>query len=117
MKVTSITDHEQNDLYLDGAKHVRMRMLIGPDQGAGTFHMRHFELRPGGHTPHHQHDYEHEALILKGRGTMKGPEGDRPFQAGDVVWIPANEKHQFLNTSDEPVELICLIPAPQQCSL
>ncbi len=60
MKVTSITDHEQNDLYLDGARRVRIRMLIGPDDGASSFHMRHFEFQPGGHTPHHQHEYEHE---------------------------------------------------------
>jgi hypothetical protein len=43
--------------------------------------------------------------------------GDRPFAAGDVVWIPPNEMHQFQNTSAEPVEFICLIPAPHECAL
>lgn len=116
MKVTAITDHEQNDLYLDGAAHVRMRMLIGPDDGADTFHMRHFEYQPGGHTPYHQHGYEHEALVLKGQGMLKSAGGDLPLHSGDVVWIPANEQHQFLNTGSEPLEIVCLIPAPRSCT-
>ena len=116
MKVTRIVDHEQTDVWLDGAKDVRMRMLIGPENDAKTFHMRHFEFRPGGHTPYHQHNYEHEALVLKGQGVLKSAGGDLPLQAGDVIWVPANEKHQFQNTGSEPFEMVCLIPAPQTCA-
>ena len=100
---------------MDGADRVKMRMLIGPEQGATNFHMRHFEIAPGGHTPHHRHDYEHEILILKGTGIVKSEAGDRPFQPGLVAFIPAMEKHQFVNTGEEPCEFICLIPAPEQC--
>lgn len=116
MKVKPIAEHEQNETTMPGAKGVRMRMLIGPQEGAQVFHMRHFEVAVGGHTPHHAHDYEHEVLILKGRGLVKGAPGDRPCQAGDVVWIPPNEKHQFQNTGDGPFEFICLIPAPRECT-
>jgi quercetin dioxygenase-like cupin family protein len=116
MRVTRITDHEQKDVWLDGAADVRMRMLIGPDDGAATFHMRHFEFQPGGHTPRHAHNYEHEALVLRGRGVMKSESGDLPFQVGDVIWVPANEKHQFCNIGSEPLEIVCLIPAPQACA-
>ena len=117
MKVTRIADHPQNDVNLEGAKNVRMRMLIGPDENAPTFHMRHFEIQPGGNTPHHAHDFEHEVLILKGRGHVKSPAGDKPFEPGMVVWVPANEQHAFCNTGREPVEMICLIPAPKCCAL
>jgi quercetin dioxygenase-like cupin family protein len=116
MKVKQIAEHEQKPVTMEGAQGARMRMLVGPEEGAKNFHMRHFEVEPGGYTPHHQHDYEHEVLILKGRGTLKSEQGDRPFQPGDVVWIPANEMHQFRNPGPDPVEFICLIPAPQDCS-
>ena len=116
MKITQIADHAQNDVAMDGASNVRMRMLVGPAEGAGVFHMRHFEVAPGGHTPHHQHNYEHEILILKGTGVAKSDSGERPFKAGDVIWVPPNEKHQFQNTGDTPAEFICLIPAPEDCS-
>ena len=116
MKVKSIGEHEQNDVALQGAEGVRMRMLVGSQDGAKIFHMRHFDVAVGGHTPHHAHDYEHEVLILKGRGLVKSERGDRPCQPADVVWVPPNEKHQFVNTGDTPLEFICLIPAPRDCT-
>jgi len=114
MTIKPINDHTQNEVQMDGAERVRMRMLIGPEQGARTFHMRHFEVQPGGHTPHHQHDHEHEVLILKGRGLVSSELGDRPIKPGDVVWVPPNEMHQFQNTGGEPLEFLCLIPAPRE---
>ena len=102
---------------MEGATGAKMRMLIGPDDGAGQFHMRQFEVAPGGHTPHHAHDYEHEILILGGRGVAKSEGGERPFHTGDVIFVPAGEKHQFVNSGSDPLTFICLIPAPQDCSI
>lgn len=116
MKVTPLVEHPQRDPGLPGCQDVKMRMLVGPDDGARVFHMRHFEVAPGGWTPHHQHNYEHEVLVLGGRGTLRGDDRDRPLQAGDVVWIPPNEMHQFVNSGAEPLQFICLIPAPQDCA-
>ena len=113
MKVQQITDIAQNPVDLEGAAKVRMRMLIGPDDKAKVFHMRHFEVAPGGNTPHHSHDYEHEVIVLRGQGVVASAEGDRPIKPSDVVWVPPNEKHQFRNTGAEPLEFICLIPAPE----
>ena len=115
MKIKPIQDHPQAPVQMDGAKDAKIRMLIGPDDKAPTFHMRHFEVAPGGHTPYHEHPYEHEILILKGTGTAKTQEGDRPFKAGDVIFVPPSVMHGFINTSTAPVEFICLIPAPGTC--
>ena len=68
MKVQQLVDHEQTPVSMEGACGARMRMLVGPAEGARNFHMRHFEVSPGGYTPHHQHNYEHEILVLKGEG-------------------------------------------------
>jgi quercetin dioxygenase-like cupin family protein len=116
MKVQSIETHDQNNVTMEGAEGAQMRMLIGPNDGAGNFHMRHFEVAPGGYTPHHHHDYEHEILVLEGKGVAKSEQGDRPFSAGDVIFVPANEKHQFQNPGDDPLKFICLIPAPEDCT-
>ncbi|MCH7703407.1 MAG: cupin domain-containing protein, partial [Planctomycetes bacterium] len=43
-------------------------------------------------------------------------QGDRPFGAGDVIFVPANEMHQFVNTDDTSCEFICLIPVPEDCT-
>jgi len=117
MKVKPLSEHPQNEVTMPGAVGARMRMLIGPQDGARTFHMRHFEVAPGGHTPQHQHDFEHEILVLRGQGTARTTEGDRPCRPGDVIWVPANELHQFVNAGSEPFEFICLIPAPRDCTM
>ena len=36
--------------------------------------------------------------------------GEREVKAGDVVFVPGEEKHQFKNPTDRPWEFICLIP-------
>ena len=48
MKVQTIESHEQSVVSMEGASGARMRMLIGPADGARNFHMRHFEVEPGG---------------------------------------------------------------------
>jgi quercetin dioxygenase-like cupin family protein len=115
MKVQSIEQHEQADVDMEGADGVRMRMLIGPADEAPNFHMRHFEIKAGGHTPHHTHDYEHEVLILTGSGIVKSEQGDHPFKAGDAIFVPPNERHQFVNDGTEPCTFICSVPAPRDC--
>lgn len=116
MKIRAIKAHRQELVTAPGAKGARMRVLIGAEDGASLFHMRHFEVEPGGCTPHHQHPYEHEVLVLKGSGMARGAEGSRPFKAGDVIFVPPDETHQFCNNGAEPCEFICLIPAPQNCN-
>jgi quercetin dioxygenase-like cupin family protein len=116
MKVESIEAHEQTDVQMDGADRVKMRMLVGQADGADNFHMRHFEIAPGGHSPHHSHDYEHEVLILTGSGVVRSEEGDRSCKTGDVVFVPPDHKHQFVNNGSEPLTFICLIPAPCDCA-
>ena len=116
MKIRPLVEHEQAAVTMPGATGAKMRMLCGPADGARNFHMRHFEVEPGGFTPHHQHNYEHEILILNGRGVAKSEQGERTFMAGDVIWVPPNEMHQFCNTGAEPLQFICLIPAPMDCS-
>lgn len=116
MKVRPIQEHEQVDVQMEGAVGIKMRMLCGPDDNANNFHMRHFEVAPGGNSPHHAHDYEHEVLVLGGSGVVKSEQGDRPFSTGDVIFVPPNEKHQFVNTGPEPLKFICLIPAPHDCA-
>ena len=116
MKIQTIGAHDQADVTMPGATGAKMRMLIGFEKGATNFHMRHFEVAPGGHTPHHSHDYEHEILILSGQGVAKSEQGDQPFETGDVIFIPANEKHQFVNNTNQPCTFICLIRAQEVCA-
>ena len=87
-----------------------MRILLGREQGMPNFSMRHFVVDPGGHTPHHQHDYEHEVVVLSGRGEAEYDGESQNIQPGDVLFVKADVLHQFRNTGEEPLQFLCLVP-------
>jgi len=89
---------------------VKVRWLITKKTGAPNFAMRLFEMEPGGSTPRHAHNWEHEAFILSGRGEVLVEEGEKSFGPEDVVFVPSGEEHQFRNTGDETVRFLCMIP-------
>lgn len=91
--------------------HTEKRVLIGPEQGARNFVMRLFTVGAGGRSPYHTHDWEHEVFILSGKGTVKSDSGSTLVSAGDFVYVPPNEEHQFLNAGADPFEFLCLVPA------
>lgn len=102
---------------MPGAKDVTMRLMVGRDDGAPNFAMRLFEVAPGGETPRHAHNYEHEVLIVSGAAWVYDAtqDAERPAAAGDTLYIPANQTHQFRNTSAEPLKFMCMVPTAFDC--
>ncbi len=111
MKVAAYAEIAEERVLDPEAKDVFIRVLIGPGDGAKVFHMRRFRVLPGGHTPHHAHDWEHEVFIISGEGKLETPDGPRPFKTGDVIFVDPGIKHQFKNTGASELEFFCLIPA------
>jgi quercetin dioxygenase-like cupin family protein len=93
-----------------GIVGVKMRVVIGEEEGAPNFIMRHFSVEPGGQSPYHSHPWEHEVFVLKGEGEVI--QGDKAFRIspGNVIYIPSGEEHQFVNKGNELMEFLCLIP-------
>jgi len=94
----------------EGIKDLRVRWLISKKDGAENFAMRLFEIQPNGHSPLHQHDWEHEVFILEGNGVTRDKINEKPFKQGDVIFVPSMEWHQFMNTAEDTLKLLCLIP-------
>jgi quercetin dioxygenase-like cupin family protein len=92
-----------------------MRIMVGSDDGAPTFSMRHFTVDPGGNTPHHSHNYEHEVFIVEGAGRVECDGKFNDIKSGDVLFVPANSVHQFVNTSKSPLKFLCLVPTQFDC--
>jgi quercetin dioxygenase-like cupin family protein len=119
MLVKSPDQVEAKPMTMPGAQGVTMRLMVGRQDGAPTFSMRMFEVVPGGETPFHQHNYEHEVIILEGQCVLSSEDQsfhDRQVKAGDVVFIPANEKHQFRNSSGSVLRFLCMVPAKFDCA-
>jgi mannose-6-phosphate isomerase-like protein (cupin superfamily) len=62
--------------------------------------------------PHLHRDFEEVIYVLSGSGTTHAESGDLPLKAGEIVLIPAGEKHMTVNTGTEPLVLLCFFPVP-----
>ncbi|MGQ9552198.1 MAG: cupin domain-containing protein [Candidatus Bathycorpusculaceae bacterium] len=94
----------------EGASKMKVRWLVTKAVGAENFAMRMFEMEAGGYSPLHSHPWEHEVFILEGEGIVVGEEGEKRFRAGDVVFVPPGEKHQFRNDGPKLVKFLCVVP-------
>jgi quercetin dioxygenase-like cupin family protein len=100
---------------MDGVKDTRMEILVGRVHGAPNFSIRHIVVAPGGHTPHHQHDYEHEVVLLQGEADVTFGTQTHRVSQGDVLFIPANNMHQFRNAGSSELRFLCMVPASFDC--
>jgi len=92
------------------APGVTKQLLIGPADGAPEFAMRRFTVAPGGSTPWHKHDWEHEVFVVEGEGVAKSEAGETKVAFGSVVFTAPNEMHQFRNPGTKPFSFLCLVP-------
>ena len=115
MIIKNIDEVPLQDVNMEGAKDVKVRVIIGPADNAPTFAMRVFEMAPSGHTPFHEHPFEHEAMLLDGDIAVVTEAGEVPLKKGDVLLMSPNEKHQFKNQSDsKPAGFMCMVPIEYQ---
>jgi len=110
MKHVHYTEVELETPKEEGIKDLKVRWVISKKDGAKNFAMRVFEIQPGGNTPLHQHDWEHEIFVLEGNGIAKDKENEKNVKQGDVLYVPPMEWHQFVNNTDKMMKIICLIP-------
>ncbi len=94
-----------------GADRATRQALIGTGEDSPHFHMRYFAVQPGGHTSLDQHPHDHGVYILHGRARLRLGDTEHEMNAGDVVYIPGNEIHQFFTLGDEPFGFLCVVPA------
>jgi quercetin dioxygenase-like cupin family protein len=109
----SVIKYEQMNLKpitMDEADKVSKAIVVGKDEGWDGYAMRVFSLGPGGHTPKHQHDWEHVNYIMKGKGRLLIDGQEQDVKENDFAFVPPGAEHQFSNPYDEPFEFICIVP-------
>jgi uncharacterized cupin superfamily protein len=71
-----------------------------------------YELEPGDRLwPYHTHHANEEwVVVLRGRPTLRTPDGERALQEGDVVAFPRGKAgaHQISNPTDAPIRVLML---------
>lgn len=100
-------DEDQNLPHLGVVGDTYTILLTGKDT-AGRLCLIDMHIPPGGGPPPHRHDFEETFLLLEGEleTTFRGVKS--VVRLGETLHVPANAPHQFHNTSEHPVRLLCL---------
>lgn len=86
------------------------QVLIGFRE-ATSFHLRYFEIAPGGYSSLEQHDHAHAVIVVRGEGEAIVADGVTPMGFLDTLYIAPNTAHQFLNRTDKPFGFLCIVDA------
>jgi quercetin dioxygenase-like cupin family protein len=115
MKINNNQEISAAEVKMEGAKDVKMKILIGPRDESENIIMRHFIVAPGGNTPFHQHNYEHVIKIEGNKGIAVDENGNEfEVKKGQSLFVKPNEMHQFRNPFSEDFEFLCIIPNPDK---
>lgn len=114
MLIRNLETVDRTPVQMDGASGIRMAVMVGREDGAPNFALRSFNVEPKGHSPRHAHDYEHEVVIMDGGGEVLLEGEYRPIKKGDVIYVPADEEHQF-RAGDTGLSFLCLVPVSRNC--
>ena len=90
-------------------------ITVTGEQTAGRFCVIDMHIPPDGGPPPHRHDFEETFILLEGQmeATFRGRKST--VHAGETLNIPANAPHQFHNTSNGAVRMLCICsPAGQE---
>lgn len=98
------------DVKTYNANNATKQVLIGHDDGAHNFEVRYFTIPPRGFSSYDNHAHDHGVVVMHGKAEVLLGEEKHEVNAGDVIYIPSNETHQFENLTDEPFTFLCIIP-------
>lgn len=90
----------------DPAQRLREEVLTETDDAkrlAGIFVI----LPPGDQVPYHYHETRESVIcLISGEGVEKVEDEEFPVKAGDILFIPAHEKHTIINRSDKDLRYL-----------
>jgi len=94
----------------DGFRH--LRTAIGDRLSARMLGASLYKLPPGERTwpYHYEEGCEEWLIVVSGRPNLRGREGERQLNVGDVAVFPEGPEgaHQVINRSDQPCILLIL---------
>jgi quercetin dioxygenase-like cupin family protein len=71
------------------------------------------QVPPGAEVSRHSHGEQVETIyVLKGQCVLTLGEEEHPFNAGQIVALPAGLQHELRNAGSEPAELITFFTPP-----
>ncbi|MBI4685010.1 MAG: cupin domain-containing protein [Nitrospirae bacterium] len=85
--------------------------LIGNHGETTRFHLRYFEVAPGGHSSFEMHKHEHVVICVRGKGKVKVEKKSYAINFMDTFYIAPNTPHQLRNPFKKPLGFFCIVNA------
>ncbi|MDX9714241.1 MAG: cupin domain-containing protein [Dissulfurispiraceae bacterium] len=90
---------------------ISRNVLIGSKGESAKFHLRYFEIAPGGRSSLEMHKHEHVVIVIKGSGRVRLDKKNYKVSYLDTIYISPNTVHQLSNPFDEPFGFFCIVNA------
>jgi ribulose-bisphosphate carboxylase large chain len=96
----------QTELGFEGVRRVE---LVGKNGEQTDFHLRYFEVSPGGYTSLEKHLHTHVIINVRGAGVLISEQQRTDIGLMDIAYIPPLEVHQLRNETTEPFGFFCIV--------
>ena len=110
MYVTTVRAVQSVKFLEEGSHGVRMRQLLGREDGALKTAMHELSLHKGGYSAKHAHDWDHQLVVTSGRGVAVIDGKRVALRAGIVLLVQSGEQHQFFQRGSEPLRFLTVTP-------
>lgn len=87
------------------------QVLIGKRGEQVNFHVRYFELEPGGFTSLERHRHSHVVIAVRGRGRVRVGETNYSIAPFDTVYIGPENPHQLMAIGRAKFGFFCIVNA------
>ncbi len=94
----------------DGSYNVKMRQLVGREDGARKTAMHELSMGKGGYSAMHRHEWDHQLVVTEGRGVAIIDKKKLALRPGVVLLVQSNEEHQFLQRGNGPLRFLTVTP-------
>ena len=87
------------------------KTLIGTHGETTQFHLRYFEIAPGGYSSFEMHTHEHVIIGIRGKGRCSVKNKKYTICYLDTLYIEPKAPHQLENPFQEPFGFFCIVNA------
>jgi mannose-6-phosphate isomerase-like protein (cupin superfamily) len=82
------------------------REFVGDDHGGVGISFLLIDAAPGSGPRLHKHGYEEVFIVQEGRATFVAGDEEKVVSAGEIVVIPPDTPHRFVNSGDGPLRQV-----------
>jgi len=94
----------------EGSHNVKMKQLIGHEDGARKTAMHELIISKGGYSAPHRHEWDHQLVVTEGRGIAIIGSSNLTLRPGVVLLVQSNEEHQFKQRGAGPLKFLTVTP-------